>query len=185
MVRYNIDLARDVLPYFIYKRVPVTHFREYFSFKIDYGFGYWLRSIRVKYPELSPAQSDILPASIPGTTTPAGIIKLEVFDNANFKARQPSPFTAELISTPGTNKCYSYAAPSPVDADGYNVNFTAEPAPNSISNLNYLYKYGDVIRIDITGQLYTGGQWSPDYIDLFLIGYYVPQKTFVMYGGTQ
>jgi hypothetical protein len=184
MVRYNLNIAKDVLPYFIYKRVPLAHFREYFSFKIDYGFGYWLRSVRVKYPEISPALSDIL-GNLTGSEAQSPTIKLEFFDNANFKARQPEPFTALLVSSPGADRCYSYAAPLPVDTSGYSINFSAAPAVKSISNLNFLYRYGDVIRIDITGQAKPATQWTPDYLDLFLVGYYVPQKTFEMYGGKE
>ena len=156
MVKYNLDIAKNVLPYFIYKRIPLAHYREYFSFKIEYGFGYWLRGVRVKYPCLAPKRSNILPITPGATDAEPAKIKLEFFDNANFKARQPLPFTAELISSPGPDGCFYYSAPAPVDADGYNVNFSAEPAPKSISNLNFLYKYGDVIRIDITGQALAG-----------------------------
>jgi hypothetical protein len=184
MIKININLAKDVLPYFIYKRIPVSHHREYFSFKIDYGFAYWLRSVRVKYPEISPKRSDII-TPLAGTEVQSQKMKLEFFDNANFKARQPLPFTAELISSPGAEKCYSYSAPSPVDTDGYSINFSASPEVKSVSNLNFLYQYGDVIRIDITGQVLSGAQWGPDYFDLLLIGYYVPQKTFEMYGGAK
>lgn len=184
MVRYNLDIAKNVLPYFIYKRLALGHFREYFTFKIDYGFGYWLRSVRVKYPELSPALANIL-GTLAGTEKQSPKIKLEFFDNANFKARQPLPYTAELISSPGSNRCYSYAAPSPVDANGFSINLSAAPGPKSVSNLNFLYKYGDVIQIDVTGQESQSGQWTPDYMDLLLVGYYVPQGSFEMYGGKE
>lgn len=184
MVKFNLDIAKNVLPYFIYKRIALAHFREYFSFKIDYGFGYWLRSVRVKYPEIAPALAGIY-GTPAGTEKQSPKVKLEFFDNANYKARQPSPFTAELVSTPGSDRCYSYAAPSPVDADIFNLNFSAAPAVKSISNLNFLYRYGDVIRIDITGQEAQSGQWTPDYMDLLLVGYYVPQSSFEMYGGKE
>ena len=184
-VKIDLQTAKDTLPYFIYKRIPIAHFREYFTFRIDYGFGYLLRSVRVKYPELSPAFSNILASSVPGSGVTAGTMQLEFFDQANFKARQPLPFPARLISTPGSDKSLQYAAPSPVDADGLNVNLSAAPEIKSVSNLNFLYKYGDVIRIDITGQVYSGGKWSPYFMDLQLCGYYVPQKSLAMYGGKE
>lgn len=185
MVRFNLDIAKNVLPYFIYKRIPVLNYREYFTFKIDYGFGYWLRSVRVKYPERVPADTHLVPL-LPGVVYPQSRkIKLEFFDNANFKARQPEPFSATLISSPGPDHCFTFAAPSPVDNDGYSINFSAAPAPASISNLNFLYKYGDIIRIDITGQDRVSGYFAPDYIDMLLVGYYVPQETFIMYGGKE
>lgn len=184
MVKINYDIAKNVYPYFIYKRIPLAHYREYFTFKIEYGFGYWLRSIRVKYPEISPALTDII-TPVSGSAVQSPTIKIELFDNANFKARQPLPFTVELVATPGKERCYSYAAPSPVDNDVYGINFSAAPAPQSINNLNFLYQYGDVIRIDITGQALNGAQWSPDYLDMMLVGYYVPQFTFELHGGKE
>lgn len=186
MVKYNQEIAREVLPYFIYKRLKLTHYREYFTFKIDYGFGYWLRSIRVKYSELANNRPSTFYIT-PGGEESAPKLLLEIFDNANFKARQPLPVFAELISTPGSDKCYSFAAPLPVDNDGFSINFSASPAVKSLSNLNFLYKYGDIIRIDITGQTppNEGSDMKPLYLDLLLTGYYVPQKSFEMYGGVE
>ena len=47
----NID---GIYPKLIYKRIAVDNLKMNFSYKIDYGFGYMLRRIRVKYPELNP-----------------------------------------------------------------------------------------------------------------------------------
>jgi hypothetical protein len=189
MVRFNLDIAKKVLPYFIYKRIEVGNFREYFTFKIDYGFGYWLRAIKVKYPFLTQYYNNVIRSTVyasGGTEVPK--LKLELFDNANFKARQPAAFTAELISSPNQGVCIAYQAPQPADPGvPYLINFTAEPAPKSLSNLNFLYRYGDIIRVDITGQelVQPSNIWGPPWLDILLVGYYVPQETFVMYGGNE
>lgn len=167
-----MELARKVLPYWIYRRIFLTHYREYFTFKIDYGFGYWLRAVRYKYPD-----------NMSGATAPR--LNLEFFDNANFKARQPLPFCPEMISTPGINATALQTNPQPVDSTG-TYTMDAKPAPFNTTPLNWLYKYGDTIRIDITGQnISTPGSESPMFIDLLLQGYYVPQEAFELYGGKE
>lgn len=185
MVKIDLDIARDVLPYFIYKRIVVSSYREYFTFKIDYGFAYWLRAIRIKYPEQNPPV--VSPFGFGSARPVSPDLKLEFFDNANFNARQPLPFSASLISSPGKDGCRAITySGSVMIPEPYST--SAEPAPKSISNLNFLYRYGDIIRIDITGQnrqLFEETIWCPYFIDLLLIGYYVPQKTFEMYGGKE
>ena len=48
----NID---GIFPKFIYKRLRVDNVKMNFFHKIDYGFGYLLRRIRVKYPDQDSA----------------------------------------------------------------------------------------------------------------------------------
>lgn len=173
MVIVNTDLAQEVLPYSIYDRIQTAHPKEYFTFKIEYSFGYWLRHIKLKYPErLDPTTHAAYQFSKE--------IKLEIFDNANYRARELDAFTGILISSPGKEGCQKYTAANPVDNNAFSVEFSATPAIKSVSNLNFLYKYGDVIKIDISGMEYnaTDGAWQPQYIDIFLEGYYVPKRIF-------
>jgi hypothetical protein len=181
-VRINLDIARDVFPLVIYKRLQVGHYREYFTHQIDYGFGYLLRYVRIKYPAYAPVKPDLVTALPVGRFDSEKIV-LEFFDAASFKARQPAPFTAELISSPGADGCYAMTAPAAVDQYGFGVNFSATPTPLSTSYLNFLYKNGDTIRIDITGQSYNGSIFAPGFIDIALFGYYIPERSIEMNGG--
>ena len=174
MELFTRDSREFSAPFWIYKRLQVGHYREYFTYSISYGYGYLLRTLKYKYPDMvsgSPVQSERL--------------KLEFFDNANYTARQPAPFSFDLISSPGMDGATVSAAPSPADAEAFNVNFSAKPFPKSLGTLNFLYKYGDVLRIDVTGQLFDSGTglWSPNYIDLLMQGYYVPELGQAQYGG--
>jgi hypothetical protein len=169
---FNLEAEELTAPYFIYKRLPLSHFREYYTFQISYGFGFLLRRLAAKYPE-----------TVSGSTVQSDDLKLEFFDNANYTARQPAAFSLALISTPGKDGAKMYAAPQPADASGYNLNFSAAPYPKSSGTLNFLYKYGDVLRIDITGQRLdpVSGLWVPNYLDLLLKGYYVPELSEEQY----
>jgi len=160
-------------PFWIYKRLQIAHPREYFMFSISYGYGFLLRKLRIKYPE-----------TVTGSTVQSERLKLEFFDNANYTARQPVPFALDFISTPGFDGATVHAAPSPADSTAFNVNMSAKPFPKSSGILNFLYKYGDTLRIDITEQIHDpiSGLWSPNYIDLLLQGYYVPDLTQAQYG---
>lgn len=108
-------------------------------------------------------------------------LNLEFIDSANFFNRQPAPTQADLIGTPAQENNFLIEAPQPVDNDREGLNWNAKTPPTSTATLNFLYKYADVIRIDITGQVkqavFNGTVWTPNYIDILLVGYYCPTGT--------
>jgi len=123
-------------------------------------------------------------------------IKIEIFDNANNFVRQPEPHVVELFSTPGKQNSFIRPAPQPYDQSGYGVNFSAN-APLFSSTLNFLYRFGDIVWIKFSefervtqlndpngdpAQL-TSPFWSPNYIDVFLEGYYTPEKAYEAWKG--
>ena len=113
---------------------------------------------------------------------PCPQLKIEFFDNAHYLARQPEPIPFDLIGTPAAQDAFLIDAPNPVDLDGYGLNFNVPNPPTLSASLNWTYKYGDVIKLQITGQTeYTNfigsKQWTPNFVDLFLIGYYLPTGT--------
>lgn len=108
-------------------------------------------------------------------------LNIQIYDNAHNIARQPNPVQLDLIASPAQERAFLIEAPAPVDLDGYGLNFNTPNPPTMTASLNFLYKYADVIKIEITGQTEqaagTGTIWTPNYIDLFLLGYYVPSGT--------
>lgn len=173
MILIDVDLAREVLPYFVYQPIHVLHAKEVFTFQVDYSYGYWLRHIRVKYPErLYPG--NLLNATFSPT------LNIEIYDVADGKARQSTPFKVQLISTPGKEGATQQAAAAPVDTNNFGIEFTADPAIKSVSNLNFLFRSGGAFKIEFSGQEYKSNVqlWSPEYIELFIEGYYVPRRAF-------
>lgn len=110
-------------------------------------------------------------------------LKLAFIDSANFLNRQPEPIPADLIGTPATEGAFLIEAPAPVDQNLFGLNWNTPHPPTSTSTLNFLYKYGDVIQIEITGQERQQMQngdfiYCPNFLDLFLNGYYLPTGLF-------
>lgn len=242
----------------IYKRIAVNAPVMNFSYKIDYGFGYLLRRIRVKYPEINPplgvadfaawapatvyALDDVVTGTGGGvnpsvfmcttagtsdgsaptwnhkrgeTTTETGGVtwialdqvldighftaplKAEILDNANNTPRQQETIPIDLMASPGRTGSIYRKAPSPVDQNGYGINFSSNQALFS-STLNFLYRYADIIWVSfsniesVTSIITPTGAtktvpafWAPGFIDVVLDGYYVPEKAFTMWKGAQ
>lgn len=99
-------------------------------------------------------------------------------DNANFITRQIKAIPADLTGTPAQEGNYLIEAPNPTDNDLFGLNWNVPTPPTVAATLNYRYHQRDVIKIEITGQeLYTGNAgnlWTPNYIDIFLLGYNCP-----------
>lgn len=108
-------------------------------------------------------------------------LNFSIYDCAHQIARQAEPVPADLIGTPAQERAFLQAAPAPVDTDIFGLNWNTPNPPTMSASLNWIYKYADTIKIEITGQtqqaITTGTMWTPDYIDLFLIGYYLPTGT--------
>lgn len=170
----DTKLAEKVFPFWIYKRVKPTAYREFVTYKIEYGYGYFLRFLKFQYAFCETLTQNVS----------APQIKIEAYDNARFKARQPLAFDPALIATPGVTFNEVTAAPDPVDNDGYGYNFSCLQGPLNCTPLNWYYQYGDVIRVDITGQNLTPSA-NPVIIDVLLQGYYVPQEAFELWGGNE
>lgn len=109
-------------------------------------------------------------------------INLEIFDSARNIARQPQPIQADLIGTPGSENAFLIEAPAPVDNNNFGLNWNCPNPPTISASLNFIYKYADVLKIEISGQteqtVFSGAKiFTPNFIDLFLIGYYLPTGT--------
>jgi hypothetical protein len=155
----SLDFARQAQPYFIFKRLNLTHYREYFTFQFDFGWNFLLRQFVAKWPEI--------PATVVFPNVQNPYLNFEFFCTGSIvKARQNTPIAGNQFSV-GSRDVAAVAAPDPVDADIFSVCFTAT-APKYVKNLNWLYSYRDALRIDITGQNATV---LPAYCDIILKGF--------------
>jgi len=155
----NLEIAEQVQPYMIYQRVTLVSPREFYGFRIDYGYGYLLRRLRVRWPTIAAG-----PALAPS-------LSFEIFSKGSIKARQSQPIPFSLNSTP-TDRGLGYTSPvGPPLAD-------AAAIPGSFKILNWLFPYGSTIELHITGQ--TGG--APAYVDVVYDGYYIPEESLALWG---
>lgn len=161
-----INFTKQPIPYFLYKRIRLNHYREYFVFRIPYGYGYFLRRFAYKYPEFSG--SSFCPP-----------LSFEFFDKAANHSRQLEPITGENLSSPGcAGKVQSSAAPAAVDQNIFGLNFTATQ-PKFSKTLNYFFPNNDTLEIHITGQDLT----LPGYVDIMLQGFYIADDTAILNRG--
>ena len=158
--KLDIDLLRQQVPAWFYKRFDLTAGGTKFDYTIpiDYGFGYLLRSINTKWPEME------------GETLHSKY-SIEFIITSRGRILQNVPYPIRLISTPAEVGVTVNAAPVPVDNDIFSVCFKATPVKNRIL-LNYYYQYRETIYIRIDTIFST----ELNYFDLVLDGYYIPEK---------
>jgi hypothetical protein len=68
----SLKETEGVFPRYVPLRLKVLHFWEYASYKVDWGFGYLLSRIRVKYPSIVPVGRDQFPFWAINTAITAG-----------------------------------------------------------------------------------------------------------------
>ena len=165
MKKIELDFTNQVIPYFIYKRITIAGYREYFTFQLDAGYGYLLREIELFHREDYNWRDN--------NNNERAVLSLEFFDNAVNHARQLQPVPSNLINSYEFD-VINYTG-APVQTLPQIENVLNVPKKNKI--LNYFYPENDTIRIDITGQIHnTKYGWSPKQIDVMLKGYYIPSK---------
>lgn len=142
----TIDLSRTNQPFFIYRRVTLNVPVAYMFFQLDYGFWYLLRKVHAKYAEQDGA--NYFP--------PLNIFAVQKGIN---KETQNAPVPLNLFTTPGSAGLV-YTAP---DVSCGSVKFAKLQ--------NIVYPFRDNLEFQITGQNLATG---PAYVDLCLIGYYMP-----------
>jgi len=157
-VPIQLEVAEQVQPYFIYNRILLPTAREYYNFRIDYGYGYLLRRVRARWPMVNAAGTGLAPE-----------LYLELYSAGVVKARQAQPIPFDVQSTPG-NRILSTSPVAPL-TDGTGM-------PGNFKILNYLFPYGSNIEAIITGQNGT----DPTYVDIVYEGYYVPEAALSLWG---
>lgn len=169
--RIKIDPNSEAVPNYIFKRLNLTHFREYFVHQFDNGWNYLLRQVVIKWPEITHPV---------GGLTVGPQLYFEFFSESGSLTRQAQPLPGQLFTSPAGYDVEVSAAPLPVDTDCFSVNFTAQ-APKYVAKINWLFPYKGALRIDITGQ--AGAPIVPAYVDIFLMGYNVIEKNLVQNTG--
>lgn len=168
----DYDALRGQIPAYFYKRLNLNaRPQEYFIIPIDYGYTYLLRSIRTKWSWKGGA-IEIVTRN-----------ELEIFFIQQIADRtlQNQKYPARLISTPGESEVLAVPVPPPAVPDAnpppFGINFTATPVKNNII-LNYYYQH----REDLDLRLYINPVTSSDgYVDMLLIGYYIPDKNLELW----
>jgi len=169
--KIEIDGTLQPIPYFIYTRLKIRHFREYFSYTIPAGYGYLLRRFVFQNAEIIQ-YVDRGPVYNPYS-------RFEFFLNSYFQSRQVEPIPGRLFSSPG-DYGKSYWAPDAVDLNGYGIVFDAAPKKYE-KILNWYYPHADTLRLDYTGvSSYLVEQFNlhniPEgFADICFQGYLVPE----------
>lgn len=177
----NVSEVAETQPYFYHERVdfqqppltvPITARLPYgyFNFKVDFGFFYLLRRIRVHYAQFN---------SVGGVHTvymPA--LEIDIVEKALNTIPQNVPIPTPLFCTPGNEG----VTIDPAGAGAY-AELTAT-APMSDKLINKVFPNGSNLEIFVRwNTLPPAGTAFPMYAHIVLIGYLVPDKTIAMWGG--
>lgn len=149
----DITQFQGIQPFFIYRQVALAGPISYMFYALDYGFYYLLRTIHAKY-----AEND-------GVTQFPDLNIFAVQKGAG-KESQNVPIPINLFCTPGN---------SGVILSGAN---TTAGIPKAAKLQNIVYPFRDNMEFQISGQ--AGG--LPLFVDIMLIGYYIPVKSMEMWG---
>jgi len=161
--RVDVATAQQVQPYFIYKRLTLANYLEFFTFQIESGFNYLLRRFTAQWPSVSLIGPFYGP-----------MLDFEFFHSSGWKIPQVDPIPGEVTTSPAGYESVEVAAvvgpTSPVYPPG-GVDLSASMRGSQIV-LNYLYPWRDVIELRVTGQL---AGHRPTVVDILLEGYYIPE----------
>jgi hypothetical protein len=152
-------------PNFPYFRVDflIREFRKIIAFKVDEGFGYFLRYVTMAYYDHINLEESLSPLSAP-------FIEFYV----ERMGRQTAAYTPELISSP----CASIPQIQPGTAP-----FTLKAlSPASHKYLNYFYPFGDTVEVhlsrgadDIDSYGFIPGTTIVQSVFLVFVGYNCPE----------
>ncbi len=151
----NCDSLKGPQPYFIYQRVLLTTLPSaYMFFTLDFGYWYLLREIHVKYP------ADNTLVQYPD-------LNIFALQKGNSKESQNVPIPVNLFCTPGS---------SGVQLIGAAITAGQMKAAKL---QNIVYAFRDTMHFEISGHTAS----TPPFIDVCLIGYYLPEKQHAMWSG--
>lgn len=149
----ELNLLKGIQPFFIYRRITLSSPVEYMFYALDYGFYYLLRTIHVKYAENNGV------AQFPD-------LNIFAVQKGSGKEAQNRPIPVNLFCTPGN---------AGVILSGATV---TTGIPKAAKLQNVVYPFRDNMEFQITGQ--SGG--VPTFVDIVLLGYYIPVQNFEMWG---
>jgi hypothetical protein len=159
----DVDLQKQIQPYFVFRELKVTQYGQYINFTSPYGFGYLLRRLTMNYNNATSI------AGVLHNLNP--MLSVEFFDTVGVIARQVNPIAFNLISTPSgnTNTVSPVPLVLPVPLKGYRITHKI---------LNYYWCFGNTVQLQITGAGFndindvTGSQID---LQILLEGYFIPE----------
>ena len=182
----TIDTSKQSQPYFIYQRLNMGNFTGrgfspvYFTFQLDYGFGYLLRRVSARWAFYG--QSVVVTPLSPE-------MYIAFFQRTYRRALQLQPIPLNLFSQPCVtgNSTVHLGGTGGVTVD--NIAFDASPRYSS-KRIDLYFPYRGTIEAQISGQ--DTGTTLTDYvgeptgnpvcIDIVMEGYYIPDKTIKVWG---
>jgi len=177
--KINIDIIRQSVPMFFYKRIKwaKNELTTYLIIPIDIGYTYLLRSIRTKWN--SHLRLDSPPHL--AVRMNAGFVQ----QHAN-RELQNLRYDQSLISSPGTDGKVTNGTgilqqgvqviteTNPVDLKNFGVNFSATPVQNNVI-LNHFYQRKESLDLRLEFSAYPTREGS-FFGDILLEGYYIPDN---------
>lgn len=155
----DVERVSKSQPFFIYQRVQLLTFKNYFTFSIEAGYWYWIREIRSTWSEIDAAGAVFAPD-----------ILVEVVESAVARVHQTAPFPLRLISTPN-------CAGVQINAGGQ---LTAAPLKN-VKMINEVRMYRDNVQLLVSGQNATS---FPAFADIVIVGYLIPDSKLPNWKGS-
>lgn len=165
----DIETLSTQWPQLIYKRLQTIGAPVKFLEPLPFGYGFILIDLRTQWA--FKTDNDILLPEL----------KVEFKKTVGSKMLQALPYWLNHVSTPGNQDTVeAQAEPSPVDNNNFGVAFEAKSVKNQI-RYNEYYQYREVIDLQL---LYDTHNALPtdQYIDIVLVGYYVPDTTLGVWG---
>jgi hypothetical protein len=107
-------------------------------------------------------------------------LSVQLIDHANDHLITEISLLPDNISSPGRNESYLYDSFQAADNTGYSKNWSSNPCFRS-QPLNILYRFGDVVVLNFSNIQLFGALYVPDYIDVMITGYYVPDFDFQLH----
>lgn len=171
--KLDVDVLRQQVPAFYYRRFKVLAASQasplIFNQELNYGYGYLLRQVTIKYPERN---------NIGTPNAPNPILDIAYTNIISAVPYQNLSYPIDLASSQG-NPGVSWAnQPSSVDQDGFGIGMTATPLKNRIIyNLYYFYRQNIFIELRFRQNV----PIVETYVDVMLTGYQIPEKNLDMW----
>lgn len=165
----DIETLSTQWPQLIYKRLVTNGAPVKFLEPLPFGYGFILIDLRAQWA-FKTDNDDILPE-----------LKVEFKKTVGSKMLQDKPYWLNHVSTPGNQDTLeAQTEPMPVDNFNYSVAFEAKSVKNQI-RYNEYYQYREVIDLNLLYDTHNALP-STQYIDIVLVGYYVPDKSLSVWG---
>lgn len=157
--KIDVDKARGVQPYFIYRRLNLIAWKNPFFFPIPDGYWYYIHRLYSQWPEVDAAGVVFAPE-----------ISIENPENSRHIVHENNPVPLRLFTTPAEHNTV-------INVAGL---LTAMP-PLPTINIDYVLPQHDNIQLYVSGQNATP---FPAWIDIVICGYLVPDTRLPQWRGT-